>query len=592
MKRAALIAGGGLAVVALWLGSASYLLQQWLIWADPPRFHRLAFTPLLWADAAPLMTTDRLVGQLIPVTAAVASIPALLVAGLAFRLATWRAKRPLHGASKFSGVAEGKKTGLIYSRHPRPDCLILGRTSWLGRYVCLPGVEHVILYAKTGSGKGVSYVVPNCFNYADSLVVLDIKQENHRRTAAHRRRMGHAVYLFNPLAADGCTHCWNPLGDVSPSSPDYISRLQRKAFDIFPETMGKERFWQDGARSAFLGIAVLVAETPELTLNPETVFRFFSRGDGAEVLARLIEERRKAGTPYSQTCVDMISDYLNGTEEVVKGVRKHVTATMGLWFNPKIAAATAKSDFSLRDLRRRRMTVYVAVMPSDIGQLGVLLRLFFQQLFEANTDTLPENDRSIRYRCHVLLDEFTSLPQMKAFAKAAGFARGFGLHFSYVVQSKNQIKEEYRGQGEASLLENVGAEIIFGTNDPQLCKEASERTGYDTVESISETRPTWWPSFRWNRQSQTAQIQKRALLLPQEVARMKADEELMFRASAPAFLLKKLRWYDDSRFRELEGKPPALPVVAYQLARDDGTVRISEPKSKESARLAASSSSG
>ena len=86
------------------------------------------------------------------------------------------------------------------------------------------------------------------------------------------------------------------------------------------------------------------------------------------------------------------------------------------------------------------------------------------------------------------------------------------------------------------------------------------------------------PSFHWNRQSQTAQIQKRALLLPQEVARLTEDEELMFRASAPAFLLRKLRWYDDPRFRDLEAKPPALPVVSYTLAWDDGTVSVTATK--------------
>ena len=220
-------------------------------------------------------------------------------------------------------------------------------------------------------------------------------------------------------------------------------------------------------------------------------FRAVDLGTLIEQLVESWEARRKTGNPYSQTCVDLISDYLTGTEEVVKGVRKHVTATMGLWFNPKIAAATSRSDFDLKQLRRRRMSVYVAVMPADLGQLGVLLRLFFTQLFEANTDVLPEQDNTIRHKCHVLLDEFTSIPAMRPLAKAAGFAAGFGLRFSFVVQSKNQVREEYKGQGEASLLENVGAEIIFGTNDPQLCKEASERAGYDTVEALSRSTPRW-----------------------------------------------------------------------------------------------------
>jgi type IV secretion system protein VirD4 len=393
--------------------------------------------------------------------------------------------------------------------------------------------------------------------------------------------MGQEVYLFQPLAEDGRTHCWNPLGDIDAAQPDYVSQLQRRAYDIFPEVQSREKFWQDGARTAFLGIAVLLAETPDEALNPHAVFRWFARGDAAAELARRIEGRRKTGNPYSQTCVDLISDYLTGTEEVVKGVRKHVTATMGLWFNPKIAAATSRSDFDLKQLRRRRMSVYVAVMPADLGQLGVLLRLFFTQLFEANTDVLPEQDDTIRHKCHVLLDEFTSIPAMRPLAKAAGFAAGFGLRFSFVVQSKNQVREEYKGQGEASLLENVGAEIIFGTNDPQLCKEASERAGYDTVEALSRSTPRWMAWLRPDRQSETASLQKRALLLPQEVARMPACQELVFRSSVPAFLLDKLRWYDDPAFARLKRRPPSVPVVSYQLARDDGTVVIPVPESQQ-----------
>ena len=301
----------------------------------------------------------------------------------------------------------------------------------------------------------------------------------------------------------------------------------------------------------------------------------------------MIEQRRAVGRPYSQVCVDMISDYLNGTDEVVKGVRKHVTATMGLWFNPKIAAATSKSDFDLRDLRRKRMTVYVGVMPADIGQLGVLLRLFFNQLFEANTDVLPEADRSIKYRCHVLLDEFTSIPAMKAFAKATGFARGFGLHFSFVVQSKNQVREEYKGQGEASLLENVGVEIVFGTNDHLLTKEASERAGFDTVRAVTRSAPRFMSFIRAKNHTENTHDHRRALLLPQEVARLPAGRELMFRAAVPPFLLNRIVWYKDAAFRHLERKPPELPVVRYTLAVDDGTVKMPSPTSRDVKQMAA-----
>ncbi|UEM08134.1 type IV secretory system conjugative DNA transfer family protein (plasmid) [Skermanella rosea] len=580
MSRAALLLVPPI-LLAFWSVVASFVTLWGLGTLEAvgwPSWHWWGYLSATMPDAH----TQRLVNQWLLIGAGVGSAAAGM---LGYRIVSdgrsllGFADRPLHGRSKFATRREGQGAGLVYSRAPRPDALLLGRTKglfgWFARYVCLPGVEHVMLFAKTGAGKGVAYVITNCFNYADSLVVLDIKGENHRTTAAHRRkRLKQEVYLFAPLAEDGRTHCWNPLGDISTAQPDYISKLQRRAFNIFPEVEGKDRFWQDGARSAFLGISVLVAESPELALNPATVFRFFTRGDGAAELARRIEARRAAGSPHSQTCVDLISDYLNGTDEVVKGIRKHVTATMGLWFNPKIAAATAKSDFSLRELRRRKMTVYVGVMPSDLEQLGVLLRLFFLQLFEANTDVMPDQDRTIRHRCHVLLDEFTSVPVMRAIAKATGFARGFWMHFSFVVQSKNQVREEYKGQGEASLLENVGAEIVFGTDDPTLCREASERAGYDTVDNVSRTTPRFFSFFRAKEQNESTSQTRRALLLPQEVARLPVDEEIVFRATVPPFLLKRLRWYEDRHFKRLIGRPPELPRVTYQLARDDGLIRL------------------
>jgi type IV secretion system protein VirD4 len=523
--------------------------------------------------------TQALVNQWLMIGAGVGGVAAAL---LGYRILTdGRALfgfegRPLHGRSKFATRREGEQSGLIYSPAPRPDCLVLGRTGgWFSRYVCLPGPEHVMLYAKPGAGKGVSYVVANCFNYRDSLVVRDVKGENHRATAAHRaKRLRQDVFLFSPLSADGLTHCWNPLADITDASPDYLDKLHRIAYEFFPPVEGKEKFWQGRARDAFYGIAALLAETPGMPLNPGTVFRFFVRSDAIPVLSEMIEARRRSGHPYSQTCIDMISSYVSGTQEVVSGTRNHVAENMGMWFNPKLVAATDHSDFDLHDLRRRRMTVYIAVMPADIARLSVLLRLFFLQLFEANMAGMPGVDPGIRNQCHVMLDEFTTIGAMPPIAKSAGFARGFGLHFSFIVQSKSQISETYRHDGLATLFGTIGAEIIFGTDDPTLCREASERAGYDTVSTVSRSTPRFMGWLRPKEQSETEQAGRRALLLPQEVARMAPGMALMFRNTASPFFLKRLTWYTDKHFRKLAGKPPVPPRISYSIARDDGSVQL------------------
>ena len=54
----------------------------------------------------------------------------------------------------------------------------------------------MMLAAPTRSGKGVGVVIPNCLNYSDSLVVLDIKLENFDITSGFRAEHGQEVYLF------------------------------------------------------------------------------------------------------------------------------------------------------------------------------------------------------------------------------------------------------------------------------------------------------------------------------------------------------------------------------------------------------------
>lgn len=86
---------------------------------------------------------------------------------------------------------------------------------WRGRYLRFTGQQFVLLAAPARSGKGVGIVVPNLLSYPDSVVVLDIKQENFNLTAGFRRAHGHEVYLFNPFAEGGRTHRYNPLSAIS-----------------------------------------------------------------------------------------------------------------------------------------------------------------------------------------------------------------------------------------------------------------------------------------------------------------------------------------------------------------------------------------
>src|SRR4029077_20833744 len=97
-----------------------------------------------------------------------------------------------------------------------PAGLILGR---FGRKLLRYDAEgHILTVAPTGSGKGVSAVIPNLLDYPGSVVVVDLKGENHAVTARRRAQLGRVLTL-DPFRLCGKeTAAFNPLALIHPDS--------------------------------------------------------------------------------------------------------------------------------------------------------------------------------------------------------------------------------------------------------------------------------------------------------------------------------------------------------------------------------------
>jgi len=92
---------------------------------------------------------------------------------------------------------------------------LLGRTG-AKNYLVADDFQHVLLFAPTGSGKGVGFVIPNLLFWEESIVCHDIKLENYELTSGYRNKsLGQECYVWNPADPDGRTHCYNPLDWIS-----------------------------------------------------------------------------------------------------------------------------------------------------------------------------------------------------------------------------------------------------------------------------------------------------------------------------------------------------------------------------------------
>jgi type IV secretion system protein VirD4 len=457
--------------------------------------------------------------------------------------------------------------------------ILIGRTG--SDYHHFNGSEHAALYARTGTGKSSSVVIPNCFAWRGSLVVLDVKSEAFKATAGYRKRvLGQDVYLFDPAAENERTHRWNPLQPVQRDSTSRFDQISRQAFMLFPDSSigsssNAEAFWIPSARGAFIAVATLLAETPGADFTVANVLRMFARSDSRDVLARMIKQRRATGGPgYSQIAIDGLSDYLGGSADQAGGIRKMTSTRLQAWFNPRIAASTATSDFDIRRIRRRPMTIYVTVQPGNIARMRPVLSLFFDALVNLNTDVVPEDDPAVKWQTLVLLDEFIRLGKMESLSEAAQYVRGYGLRFLYVIQSKAQLRAKYGPDAAEDLFDNTGCEIVFGTNDLKLTKELSERMGDDTINVVTKNRPRWLAWMNWAKQSEAEHPHRRPLMLPQEIARLSPSEQLILRPGMLPAKTAQARWYDDPHFTSCVRPPPEIPRLNVVVAEDDGQTQM------------------
>jgi type IV secretion system protein VirD4 len=301
----------------------------------------------------------------------------------------------------------------------------------------------------------------------------------------------------------------------------------------------------------------------------------------------LISERRRAGHPYTAACVDSISDYLTGGIELVNGIRKSVTTRLAMWNNPRIAAATEDSDFDLRHLRYRPMSVYVGISPDNIERLKPLLVLFFQQLIDLNVRSIPERDPDYRHPALLMLDEFPVLGALPHLASAFAYIAGYGVRVVMVAQSPAQLASPhlYGPELASVILDNCGVECVFGTKNRLVAEELSARAGDQTVSGVTQNRPRFFGFLQWHKQSEALHPHRRPILLPQEVTRLPGHKQLVLRAGIPPVLADKLRWYEDPAFRHLRCASPIPDEIEIPVGLDDGGAMLTETNEGSALRI-------
>ena len=461
-------------------------------------------------------------------------IPALIVIGIL------NPKKSLFGDAKFAVWRDIEKMEL----NKQDKGILIGK--WRNTYLFYRGDAFVLLFAPTRGGKGVGFVIPNLLNWRQSCVVTDFKLENFDITSKFRAFMGQEVFLFAPFNEDGQTHRYNPLGYVREGHlvvPDILTIAEM----LYPTDTNNEttNYFAQLAQNLFLGLALYVKSTPDLPFTIGEIVRQ-SSGKGKtlnEHLTGIITSR----SDLSEHCVTALNAFLAEDEQRgQKNVLSSFKAPLKDWSNPIFDAATAANDFDLRDIRKKKMSIYVGITPDYIPVAGRILNLFFSQLINLNTKELPEQNPELKYKCLLLMDEFTAMGRSAIIAKSNNYFAGYGLQLATIAQNEAQVSadipEGYGRSTAKTLISNHEVQIIF-TPEKEDAENISRFLGDTTVKQKNEQRT----SGKHGRTVTTSDA-KRALMLPQELRELPDNEEIIMMRGKKPIRCKKIRYYNDPSF--------------------------------------------
>ena len=463
-----------------------------------------------------------------------------------------RPRRALHGDARFASPGEIARAGLINSseKSDTPNILI-GR--FRGQFLALPGQLSVMLSAPTRSGKGVGVVIPNLLNWPDSVVVLDIKGENHAITAGYRAAHGQAVFAFSPFDEEARSHRWNPLTAVRTSPLHRVGDLLGIGQAFFPNDgsgTSSEAFFNDQARNLFLGLGLLLLEIPEL---PRTVGEMLRQSSGQgqplkDHLSKQIAQRREEGKPLSHECTDALQRLLGNSENTLASVVATFHAPLTIFADAVVDAATSADDFRLEDLRRQRMSVYVRIPPHRLANARPLLNLFFSQLVSLNTQKLPEQDPSLKLQCLLVNDEFTAMGRVGVITHTAAFLAGYNLRLLTVIQAMSQLDAVYGDKEARTFATNHGLQILFAPREQRDADEYSAMLGQFTERATSRGRSRSFSGHGHSSVSRNESEQRRALLLPQEFKELGRERLVVIFENCKPILGEKIRYHRDKVF--------------------------------------------
>ncbi|MEZ5751946.1 MAG: type IV secretory system conjugative DNA transfer family protein [Paracoccaceae bacterium] len=457
----------------------------------------------------------------------------LLVMALAFGVTRlFGATASAYGKAAFAGSADLRQAEL-FKREP-----IIGRAKGWHLRFGKPG--HLLTFAPTRSGKGVGAVIPNLLDHPGSVVVTDIKGENHAVTRVYRETLGRVIAFapFDPtLSNDG----YNPLDFIRTFTPNEVDDARMIAEMLVAPDGNEANHWEREARTLLTGLLLHVAlERKPHERNLHRVRALLMRDrSGFEAVIEAM-----SASPH--IVISTIGRGFSQKEDKERGaVISTAQSRMEPFDSPLLQAATNHSSFKMEDLKRETLSLFIIVPPEYVAVYQPVLRLMVGLATAAMTREAKRPKHPVLF----LLDELPALGHMRPIEDGIGYLAGYGVTLWLFVQDLDQLQKTYVKW--RSMIANCAVRQAFNVQDTQTAELLSDMLGQRTVRTRSGSRsgrfPWLWMATNFN---ETVAETGRPLLSPAEIMLLPESQMLVFVQGCKPILAEKVRYFADRHFRK------------------------------------------
>jgi type IV secretion system protein VirD4 len=424
-----------------------------------------------------------------------------------------------------------------------------------GQLVRLPVFTHLICLAPTGSGKGVSYVIPTLLTYRrGSVITHDPKFDNYKATQARRRALGDQVVLLDPFGESGERRKdgLNPL-DFLDRGPLLFDQARSLADAMVPK-MGTEPdpHWVESATAVLAALIVLVVlRFPEKEQNLNTVCELAANVTFFDVAAKkLLEIGGIAGR---------MGGHLAGLMDREKAsVLSTTNRALACFSSGPVADFLSKTTFDADALLRPGLSLYYGLPVQFLDSHRGLLRLITSTLLLRVLQKGDERSAETLW----LLDECATLAGLDSLAQALVLGRAKGIRLFTFWQTADQARRAFKDK-EDLVFANSATQIWFAVNSYESAERLSKVLGDATlvIENYQKSDGSSWQEQgpqanqkgRNEGSSRSYSQMSRPLLRPEEVLQRPLDEAVVVHQGLRPLRLRRSRYFDDPAFTESGG---------------------------------------